>query len=71
MRALCSKIKKHDFFIISLGGVLENGHFKNVQKPFSALRPDPNIFLFSISQNNTDIYYKFYSIYHKVYYVNI
>ena len=40
MRAICSKFKKHDFSILSLGEVWQNGHFKNVQKPFTAIRPD-------------------------------
>ena len=44
MKALCSKIKKHDFSILSLHGVLENGHFKNVQKPFTAIRSNPIFF---------------------------
>ena len=40
MRALCSKMKKRNISVISLGEVLKKGHFRNVQKPFSAIRSD-------------------------------
>ncbi len=46
MRPLCSKIKKRHFLWPSRRELLQNGHFKNVQNPFTQNRM-ARIFSFS------------------------
>jgi len=44
MRALCSQIKKWRFFSSVRDGLLQNGHFKNVQNRFPNNKPRIAIF---------------------------
>ena len=46
MKALCSKFKNRVFWP-NRRGAFRKRTFINVQKPFTAIRPDPNIFLLS------------------------
>ena len=40
MRALCSQIEKWRFFSSVRDGILQNGHFKNVQNRFPKNKPE-------------------------------
>ena len=40
MRALCSQIEKWRFFSSVRDGLLQNGHFKNVQNRFPNNKPE-------------------------------
>ena len=44
MRALCSQIEKWRFFSSVRDGLLQNGHFKNVQNRFPKNKPRIAIF---------------------------